>query len=136
MELLMPAGANSQIYTISLKNPLEETLTATYTQLTLATPVIDVLTPMPISTGLHTIQANRTNLNTANPTKIFIYNVLSPLSTTEVSTWTYSGSVISFSHSFKAGRYALKLYYGAYGWADSTKYVDVSAPAAYTASTT
>ena len=49
---------------------------------------------------------------------------------------TADGSDIVFDYTFKAGKYGIKAWYDDYGWASVSGEVDVSAPAAYTASTT
>lgn len=73
-----------------------------------------------ISPGVQEIKLNRTNLATANPTAIYLYNILNVTANVSISAWTYNGTNIVFSYGFDCGQYGVMLYYAAYGWANAT----------------
>lgn len=89
---------------------MDNTVTATLTQNAASTPTISIQTSSPITSGLSTIQLNRTNLATKLPRSIKIYNILNKDKEYNVPTWTYNGTFIQFDFNFKAGRYGVNVW--------------------------
>lgn len=94
MQITVPEGVASKSYSISLKNPTGQSLTATFTQTTAFTPSLQVLNTLPLASGSQTVKLNRTTLGTVNPSSISIFNVLNPGHLDNVPSWSYNGTII------------------------------------------
>jgi hypothetical protein len=133
IELAVPPGADGTKYTISLTNPSNQAISATFTQSLSSTPVVTLVTSSPVAAGATNIKLNRiTYLTTTVPNNISVFNVLNPSATYAVPSWTYNGTYINFSYNFPAGSYGFKLYYNGIGWATCTSVINVTPAAAYT----
>ena len=137
LQVVIPAGYANQVFTITLTNPLQQVANIKLTLLASTTPIITLAQPLPnttITAGVQQIKLNRTNLATATPSAIYIYNLLNVTNNVTVTTWTYTGTYILFSYGFDCGAYGVMLYYVGYGWANATTVtINVVTAAAYTA---
>ena len=138
MTLKVPAGAASTAYSIKLADPTGSSVSATFTQTAAATPLLTLGTTTVTPGSSITVQLTQTNLLTANPTKVFVYNVLNMDAMDEV-TWTdvtVASNAISFPYTFGAGSYAIRVWYDNYGWGEVSATVSAAALADFTASLT
>lgn len=131
-EVAIPSTAISLLYSITIKTPLNQVITATYTLSSTYTPSLKILNLTAIASGPSAISINRTNLITKTPVSISVYNVLNPSALSPVSSWTYSGTFINFNYNFDAGKYGFVLMYSDYGIGNCINQLQVTATASYT----
>ena len=92
-----------------------------------------MLNSNPANPGSISVTLNRTTLSSANPTSVEIYNVLDSSNIlATITNPTFSGTEISFTHTFAAGGYGFLLHYEAYGKAICAETLQVQA-SGYTA---
>lgn len=132
MEITVPEGLNNQSYSLSLNNPTNQTVSATFKQTTASTPTLQVLNTLPLASGSKLVRLNRTTLSSVTPASISIYNILNPANSINIPSLSYNGTVIEFTINLNAGKYGFKAWFVDYGWADSAQ-ITVAATTAYTA---
>lgn len=134
MEIVVPEGADTSAYSLSLKTPLGSSVTATLTQRTNSTPTYSLLlSTSPTTSGSQLIRLNRTTLNGKTPFNISYYNIIDPLNLTPVPTWSYNGAAVEFTTNMKAGAYKFVMWYNDYGWASCPFTLQITASVTYTA---
>lgn len=136
MQVGVPKGIDGSAYTLTLKTPLELSVTATLTQRTNSTPTYSLLSTSPTASGSQLISLNRTTLNGKKPYNVSYYNILDPLHPTLIPTWTENGAAIEFTINLKAGAYQFAMWYADYGWASCPFTLQVTAASTYTATAT
>ena len=116
----MPAGENSKAYAITLVDPNDLSISATFTQLTASTPSLALATTSATAGSVTTVNVDQSNLNSALASQVYLYNVLDEENAEEISSPTVTGTYVQFSHTFNAGKYAVKVWYDGYGWGSVT----------------
>lgn len=131
-EVAVPSTTTSLLYSISIKTPLNQVITATYTLSSTYTPSLKILNTTAVASGSSAISINRTTLSTKTPASISVYNVLNPNALSPITSWTYSGTFINFNYNFDAGKYGFVLVYADYGIGNCVNQLQVTAATTYT----
>ena len=113
------------MYQVSLRDPSNSVMTATYTQRDTATPSLTVATTNATAGTETTIIVTKNNLINTNIESLYVFNVLEPESKTENLTFEDTGDQITFDYAFNSGLYGVACFYQGYGWALVNQNIEV-----------
>ena len=132
----MPPGTLS--YSIVLEDPTGTRSTASFSQSAGSTPMMTLDTTSATPGASTSVTLTQNSLTTESPSKVYIYNVLDPEDMMEIlaADYTFSSPTLSFSYTFKTGKYGFKIWFDKYGWAQISSQLSASASADFTASLT